>query len=592
VNTARYAELFRDESRERLSEMNAALLAIERGGGAERISELFRAVHSVKGMAAAMGYEGVRDLSHAFEALLSKLRQELIDTSPSLMDALFEAVDALESAIVAVSADPNAIVDVADVVRMLETTADGIAADEAGMMPTMEWPVTRPALVPRFLAQSGRRTPARTTPSRATPARGNSHLSTPSRPTPSRGTPRRTTPLRPTPAVAIAAIAQEPLTERGPRSVRVDADRLDSLMRLAGELVIARGRLTDVSKRRADQELTEAVLQASRLIADIQHEVTTSRMVPVGQAFDRFDRMVRDTALALGKRVQLEIRGMDIEVDKSVLDELGDPVLHLLRNSLDHGIEPPAERRAAGKNPLARLTLSAERDGSSVLIHVTDDGRGIDRNRVRERARMVGLTNDETGTLTDAEVLDLVARPGFSTTERVTQISGRGVGLDVVATKVRSLGGSVELDTATGYGTTITLRLPVTLAIIHALIARTGGEVYALPITHVVETLVLTPDMCVEADGQEMVTVRGETLPASRLRERLGYPPRETTAAHAVVLDLPEKRATLVVDEFIGQQEVVVKAFDAARGMPPFFSGATILSNGSPALILDARGVA
>jgi two-component system chemotaxis sensor kinase CheA len=372
----------------------------------------------------------------------------------------------------------------------------------------------------------------------------------------------------------------------------VDADRLDSLMRLAGELVIARGRLTEVAKRRTDQELSEAVLHASRLIADIQHEVTTSRMVPVGQAFDRFERMVRDTALALGKRVELEIRGMDIEVDKSVLDELGDPVLHLLRNSLDHGIETPAERRAAGKNPQARLTLCAERDGSSVLIHVTDDGRGIDRNRVRERARMAGLANGETGMLTDAEVLDLVARPGFSTTERVTQISGRGVGLDVVATKVRSLGGSVELDTATGYGTTITLRLPVTLAIIHALIARAGGEVYALPITHVVETLVLTPDMCVVADGQEMVTVRGETLPASRLRERLGYPPRETTAAHAVVLDLPEKRATLIVDEFIGQQEVVVKAFDAARGMPPFFSGATILSNGSPALILDARGVA
>lgn len=374
--------------------------------------------------------------------------------------------------------------------------------------------------------------------------------------------------------------------------MRVDAARLDSLMRLAGELVIARGRLNELAKKHGDQELSEAVLHASRLIADIQHEVTTSRMMPVGQAFDRFERMVRDTAHSLGKRVELEIRGMDIEVDKSVLDELADPVLHLLRNSLDHGIETTAERRAAGKNPIARLTLSAERDGSSVLIHVGDDGRGIDRISVLERARAAGMVSGNPETLVDSEVLDLIARPGFSTSERVTQMSGRGVGLDVVATKVKSLGGSVELDTAIGYGTTITLRLPVTLAIIHALLTRAGGEVYALPITHVVETFVLTPGMYAVEDGHETVAVRGETLPAVRLRTRLGYAPDNTIAGHAVVLDLPDKRAALVVDEFIGQQEIVVKAFDAVRGMPPFFSGATILSNGTPALILDARRVA
>jgi two-component system chemotaxis sensor kinase CheA len=576
VNTARYTELFRAESRDRLFEMNTALLAIERGGGAERISELFRAVHSVKGMAAAMGYNSVRDLSHALESLLSKLRQELIYSTPSLMNTLFEAIDSLESSIAAVSADPDTVVDIASMVRMLEAAAEAIPAEDPAGPPTMEWPAPRNALLPRIPPEPGRRTPAR--------------------PTPSREIPRRTTPLMvrppvPTPVAGVAPLS-EPPGDRSSRSVRVDADRLDSLMRLAGELVIARGRLNEIAKRHGDQELSEAVLHASRLIADIQHEVTTSRMMPVGQAFDRFERMVRDTAHSLGKRVELEICGMDIEVDKSVLDELGDPVLHLLRNSLDHGIETTAERRAAGKNPIARLTLSAERDGSSVLIHVTDDGRGIDRNSILERALAAGMVGGEQETLVDSEVLDLISRAGFSTSDSVTQMSGRGVGLDVVATKVRSLGGSLELDTAIGYGTTITLRLPVTLAIIHALLTRAGDEVYALPITHVVETFVLKPGMYAMDDGQETVAVRGETLPAVRLRTRLGYPPDETITGHAVVLDLPDKRTALVVDEFIGQQEIVVKSFDAVRGMPPFFSGATILSNGTPALILDARRVA
>ena len=314
-------------------------------------------------------------------------------------------------------------------------------------------------------------------------------------------------------------------------------------------------------------------------------------MVPVGQAFERFERLVRDTAQSLGKKVVFEILGSDIEVDKSVLDEIGDPVMHLLRNSLDHGVEPPAERRAAGKPAIARLTLSASREKSSVVIRVSDDGRGIDVATVLQRARAAGLVEEDHGLLTDAEILTLIARPGFSTTSKVTEMSGRGVGLDVVATKVRSLGGAVELATDAGAGTEIRLELPMTLAIIHALLAKSGDEVYALPITHVVETLVLDPDMIRFEDGREILCIRGQSIPAVRLRERLGHPPRER-GGHAVVLDLPDGRMSLVVDEFVGQQEVVVKSFDAARGMPQLFNGATILTNGSPALILDAQGIA
>jgi two-component system chemotaxis sensor kinase CheA len=315
-------------------------------------------------------------------------------------------------------------------------------------------------------------------------------------------------------------------------------------------------------------------------------------MVPVGQAFERFERLVRDAAHELGKHVAFELKGTDIEVDKSVLDEIGDPVMHLLRNAIDHGIETPAQRKSAGKSATARLVLSAERERSAVVISVRDDGRGIDSKKVLVNARAAGLVPKGKQTLSDSEILDVIARPGFSTSANVTRLSGRGVGLDVVATKVKSLGGSVEVTTTPGAGTTMTVRLPVTIAIIHALLTRTADAVYALPITHVVETMVLTSEMTTLVDGAEMIEVRGEKLPLVRLRDRLGHPPSEKGGGHIVVLDLSDRRTTLVVDEFIGQQEIVVKQFDAARGMPQLFSGATILPTGAPALILDARGVA
>jgi len=554
VNTKRYAELFRAESRERLAEMNTSLLALERGEGIGRVAELFRAVHTVKGMSAAMGYDAVRQLSHALETLLDQLRRGQTKITPEVIEALFAAVDTLEAAIAAVSEPSRKPVEVAATVATLEAlTPEDVAADQ--LNPTMEWPVMRPS------------------------------------PDKSSAPPPVTTPAI-TPSASFAAAQAAGLqAEKAHRFVRVDAERLDTLMTLIGELVIARGRLQEVARKTSNPALTEAVLQASRLIGNLQTEITTARMVPVGQAFERFERMVRDTAHSLGKKVVFEILGSDIEVDKSVLDEIGDPVMHLLRNSLDHGIETPSERRAAGKPPVAKLTLSASREGSSVVIRVSDDGRGIDVTRVLEHAKAVGLLDDDPGLLSDAEVLALIARPGFSTTSRVTDISGRGVGLDVVATKVRSLGGAVELATDAGAGTELRLELPMTLAIIHALLARSETEVYALPITHVVETLVLNEDMIGFEDGREVLTIRGHAIPAVRLRERLGHPPREK-GGHVVVLDLPDGRMSLVVDEFVGQQEVVVKSFDAARGMPQLFNGATILTNGSPALILDAQGFA
>ena len=546
--------------------MNNALLAIERGGpssdGVDRISELFRAVHNMKGMSAAMGYQSIRDLSHALETLLDKLRHSDAAPSPAVIDALFESVDLLESAVVSVSTNPEADHDVSATVQMLEGLANAQEPDlPASLMPTMEWPVPVARKTPtrRFTPpQSARFTP--TNQARFTPPIGTR-----------------------VPGFSIAD---------GKRSVRVDAERLDNLMTLIGELVIARGRLSELARKSGNVELVDVVSSASRLVGSLQEEITKSRMVPVGQAFERFERLVRDAAHELGKKVAFELKGTDIEVDKSVLDEIGDPVMHLLRNAIDHGIETPAQRKAAGKSPTARLILSAERERSAVVITVRDDGRGIDSAKVLVNARAAGLVPMEKDALSESEILDVIARPGFSTSPNVTRLSGRGVGLDVVATKVRSLGGSVEMTTTLGAGTTMTVRLPVTLAIIHALLTRTAGAVYALPITHVVETMVFSPEKTSLVEGVEMIEVRGEKLPMVSLRDRLGQPPREKRGGHVVVLDLPDRRTTLVVDEFIGQQEIVVKQFDAARGMPQLFSGATILPTGAPALILDARGVA
>ena len=239
-----------------------------------------------------------------------------------------------------------------------------------------------------------------------------------------------------------------------------------------GELVIARDRIAQIAEKLGDEGLLEATLRASQIVSNLQNEIMTSRMVPVWQVFDRFPRVVRDTARALGKEIEFKIEGKEIELDRSMLDEMGEPVLHLLRNSLDHGIETPAERKAAGKEPMATLTLTAERDRATVLIRVTDDGRGIDQAKVLPRAKKLGLIDQATTKLSEDELVRIISRPGFSTADKVTDISGRGVGFDIVASKVRALGGSLEVHTDAGLGTNVSMRLPLTLAISRALIAR------------------------------------------------------------------------------------------------------------------------
>ncbi|MBW8769997.1 MAG: chemotaxis protein CheA [Gemmatimonadetes bacterium] len=379
---------------------------------------------------------------------------------------------------------------------------------------------------------------------------------------------------------------------RQQRSVRIDLRRLDNLMNLIGELVITRGRLMQLTGPIDDPALAETVAQTSRLVADLQDEIMTSRMVPVWQVFDRFPRLVRDAARSVGKPVEFTIEGKDVELDRSMLDEVGDPIVHLLRNAIDHGIEAPDVRRAQGKPESGRLTLSAVRDRSAVAIRVTDDGRGIDRDKVLTRAREHGLVEATKNELSDEELFRIISQAGFSTADKVTDLSGRGVGIDAVHNRVRALGGSVDMRTSPGQGTTVTLRLPLTLAIVRSLLARLGDETYAIPMTHVSETVELHPDILHTLKGREVLMIREEVLPLIRMRQLLGYEGEATRGLEqVVVVEMAERRAALVVDALIGQQEIVVKQFDGVQNGLALFGGATILGDGAPALIIDVSSL-
>jgi two-component system chemotaxis sensor kinase CheA len=318
-------------------------------------------------------------------------------------------------------------------------------------------------------------------------------------------------------------------------------------------------------------------------------------MVPVSQVFDRFPRIVRDAARGVGKQVEFAIEGKDIELDRSMLDEIADSIVHLLRNAIDHGIEAPDKRAAAGKPPVGKLVLSAVRDRSAVVIRVSDDGKGIDRERVLAKAKRDGLVDANKTDLTEDELLRLLARPGFSTAEKVTDLSGRGVGVDAVYTRVRSLGGAMDIRSVPGQGTTMILRLPLTLAIVRALLARVDDETYAIPLAHVSETIELTPDLLKTVKGREVLLARDEVLPLFRLRTLVELPgyvaETDIDLEQVVVIDLGDRRCGLVIDELTGQEEIVVKQYDAVHDGLPFFGGATLLGDGTPSLIVDVSSL-
>ena len=386
---------------------------------------------------------------------------------------------------------------------------------------------------------------------------------------------------------------------RSGRSVRVDVEVLDNLMNLVGELVIDRTRLTrlvgqiDATDHRASgtgEELGRTASHIGRVSTDLQEEIMRARMLPVENLFKKFPRMVRDLAQAVNKEIEFVIRGEETELDRSVIEEIGDPVMHLLRNSVDHGVEDAAARRAAGKPEKGLVTLEASHEENSIVITVRDDGRGIDPERIRRKAVEKGLLGEEAARRADErELLDLIFAPGFSTAEQVTEVSGRGVGMDVVHKNLEKLNGSIEIKTAPGKGTEFRIKLPLTLAIIRALLVDMLGEIYAIPLVSVLEAIHITPADIKTIQTREVIIVRGRVLPLVRLeRVFLGLERETPPEGYAVVLiSLRAREFGLAVDRLVGEQEVVIKSLGKFIGEVPGVSGATILGDGGVSLILD-----
>jgi two-component system chemotaxis sensor kinase CheA len=378
-------------------------------------------------------------------------------------------------------------------------------------------------------------------------------------------------------------------TVRAVRHVRVDETRLDSMQESLGELSLLHNRLDSPAAARAGGiDVTDRM---RGLLTDLQLAVLNMRMVPLSETFERLPRVVRDAARACDKEIDFRMEGDEIELDRSILNELSEPLIHMLRNAVDHGIESGAEREALGKPRRGELRLSAERERNSIRIVLEDDGRGVDRDRVVQKAIRAGIVPESAAETThgDEEIFRLLAHPGFSTADEVTELSGRGVGLDAVVTRVRALGGAVEMRSVEGQGTTFVIRLPISLALTQALRVRVAGENYAIPLTHLSSALELDGALD-EVGGREIVRVREEDLPLIRMRGVLRADTRQRENA-AVIAEAGERRFALAVDELVGREQILVKNFDPAVGTLPFFSGATLLDDGTPALVLDPLSV-
>jgi two-component system chemotaxis sensor kinase CheA len=633
MDLSQYAELFLAESREHLSACNHLLLEWERRPETrEPLAGIFRAVHTVKGMAATMGYVRVADLAHRMENLLDRLRKAAESPSADILQLLFRATDLLEKTIDLAVSGRERDVDVSALGAELDAAAKRPggapsgrgarrSAREAAPLAGAAAPFPTQALGAARLVSVALRTEAALKGGRALIVlrraerlggvsqvapplaafeaedfdghftfrfEGAAEVAEIERELAAAGDVESVVVTAP----EVAAGRVDVATGERTRHIRVDLRRLDMLMDLIGELVTAKGRLNELAAERRDPAMDDVAIQISRLTGELQAEIIQARMTPVWQVFDRYPRLVRDLARQLDKRVMLRVEGKEIELDRTILDEIGDPLVHLLRNAVDHGIESPAERRRRGKPPEGEIVLAATRERASVAISISDDGRGIDRAKVLEQARREGVVDAHVEALSDDQLLRVIARPGFSTAASVTNVSGRGVGIDVAMTRIRGLGGTIEIVTEIGRGTTFVLRLPVTLAIVRALIADVGGERYALPLTYVSETVEFGTAPITTVDGREAMVLRDRVVPLVHLRSLLGAGNGAGSARRpVVVLQMGERRTGVVVDGMLGQQEIVVKEFDAPRGTLPVFSGATIMGDGVPALILDAGGL-
>ena len=552
-------ESFLVETRELFEGLDNDILQLEHAPSGDLVDQVFRSVHTVKGTAGFLGLEQLAELTHHFEDVLNRIRRGTLDVRPGTVDVLLAAFDQMEALVRQVADRAIVEVDLAPIIGRLHAVAEGGDA------------TATPAASPDAEAEP----PAPEAPADAAP----------SGPPPSE------------PATADAKAAPRASAE----TIRVPVDRLDTLMDLVGELVLSRNRMLQLlGEDRTGAagllgDVRESTAQLDFVTTELQTAVMQTRMVQIGRVFARFPRLVRDLSAECGKRVDLVLEGEDTELDKSLTEEIADPLIHIVRNAIDHGIELPEARVAAGKPERGTLTLSAAHEGDHILIVIEDDGGGIDPEKIRAKAIEKGfVTPAEAADLSEAEVLQLIFRPGFSTAQRVSQVSGRGVGTDVVKTNLARLNGSVTVASEVGVGTRFTLKLPLTLAIIQSLLVEAGGERFAVPLHAVDEVVGLEDDTRGSIRGREVLRHRDAVVPLVRVGEALdvtGYAPAADAAEYAVVVDVADRRVGLVVDALVGQKEIVIKPLGSFLKTPPGLAGSAILGDGRVVMVLDLGGL-
>jgi two-component system chemotaxis sensor kinase CheA len=605
-----FVSYFRDEAEELLQQIDADLLHLEDfvGSGradSELINSLFRALHTIKGSSGMLQFSDVQNLAHRLENLCDLLRKERMPLSESCVDILFAGRDFLTDLIDAAVGGKETPSGLGDYIarvdsfvaiyeetnNVIEGTTNDVSFEEAAA--EGEENVSEDEIA-AFEAEVWRQVEAaRAAQSQAPAAAAVSQVET---------TPQ----AAPAPKAAAARTTHQ--------TIRVDIERLDMLLNLVGELVINRTRISDIAgtlersltdksgaaaqlngHAKALAALAKELADSSALLArttnEIQESIMKVRMVPIGQVFDRFPRMVRDVAKARGKEVQLAISGAETDLDKTIVDEVGEPLMHLLRNCVDHGIETPEERERRGKPRHGTISLNAYHEGNQIIIEVTDDGNGIDLERVRARGVKQGLIGSDDR-LSDREIIELIFTPGFSTAEVISDVSGRGVGMDVVKKNISRLKGVFDVNTVPGAGTTFTIKLPLTLAIIQALLVRVADELYAIPLDSVIESQRVEMQDVRTVHGSEVITLRGQVVPLVRVSDffELGGE-RDPEKVMIVIVGLQGRQVGLVVDSFQGEQEIVIKPLSDVVGRIPGISGATILGNGSISLIIDVHSL-
>lgn len=554
VDTSSLLNDYVDDAHSHLDALDSALLEIERDMGSAAglnsglVTSLLGSLHTLKGNSGMMGFTTIQKFVHQFEGVFKRLLDAPDLLGQDIMNALFESASILKGAVDQVGANPQP--DLSQETSYLEILA--VNNEDNGKSKR------------RSKKSSGPPVPAAASGPEKEPAG------------------------RPAPASA-------PLKSN---MLRVDFERLDHLLNLAGELVIHRTKLNQIAKKTEDlvggeeffSDLPGVAQMIDKVSAELQEAIMRVRMLPIRNVFQKFPRMVRDLARQKGKETDFTVSGEDTEIDKTVIDALGDPLVHLIRNSIDHGIEPPDARAAAGKGRAGRIQLSAKQESSHIVISVRDDGAGMNAERIRKKALEKGLITPDQQ-LSEEDAYNLVFMPGFSTAEQVSETSGRGVGLDVVKKVISDFNGIIEVRSEPGAGTEFILKMPLTLAIIPALLVEVSSELFAVPLTAVVESMKLPAADIHRVDGREVVQLRGSVLPVKRLYRALGLPEREQRFHYMVVLGRAEKRMGLIVDRLRGQQEVVIKALDEYLGDTFGISGATILGDGSVVLIIDTAKI-